>query len=157
MRATLLLGGVLFVGSLAFGACGPPPGFCPGNKCACDNQPSCNFDCAGPGCDADCHNVDVCDIGCGDACEWDCHDADRCDASCGDGCRAECHNASTCEVVCGEDCVVDCHDLSSCRVTMVSGEVHCHNNSDCDIQCALPGGGTVPADECKKDRWRCGC
>lgn len=159
MRLAFLFGAVLFVGSL-WGACAPP--FignvkCTGNgkKCTCTDGPQCAFDCGGNGCDVDCHNIDECNASCGDACNWDCHDADVCDGVCGDGCRADCHNTSACQLDCGIDCKLDCHDTASCQVRMISGEVKCHNASACDIQCALPGGGFGPAENFKKDHWRC--
>jgi hypothetical protein len=160
MRVATLIGVGLFAGMVWLGACGPPyPGnaYCNGNgrDCSCHDEPSCVYDCPAGGCNVDCHNVDNCDLGCGDACKWDCHDAISCDGTCGDGCDAECHNASSCDIDCGADCNVDCHDNSSCSVRMISGEVNCHNNSSCDIQCVLPGGGTAPADNFKDNRWRC--
>ena len=160
MRIASLLGAVLFAGSAWLGACGPQfvgNVHCTGNgrKCTCDNVPDCVYDCGGVGCDVDCHNVDSCDLGCGDACTWDCHDADVCVGACGDGCNAQCHNAGSCELDCGLDCSFDCHDNASCSVRMITGDVHCHKNSDCDIQCVLPGGGTAPADNYTKDHWRC--
>jgi hypothetical protein len=156
MRRALILGVLLFGGAV-WGACGPPfPGVCDGNHCDCKNVPNCVQDCPAVGCQAGCHDVDNCDSQCGDACHWDCHNTSSCSAVCGDGCDAQCHDASACDIECGVDCKVDCHNLSSCSVVMISGEVDCHD-SDCDIRCLQPDGGTVPADECGGNKYRCGC
>ncbi|MBL9100013.1 MAG: hypothetical protein JNL82_03590 [Myxococcales bacterium] len=162
MRIAYLVGAVLFTASLWLGACGPPyPGanYCgpSGKDCQCSNVPNCVYDCPVGGCDAKCHDVDNCDVGCGDACHFDCHNTVSCDGVCGDDCKADCHDASVCTVDCGADCQVDCHNLDSCSVIMISGEVHCHDNGDCDIQCRQPNGALAPADNCGKNRWRCGC
>lgn len=162
MRIAHLLGAFLFAGATWLGACGPPypPNlYCGpnGNDCSCHSGTDCAYNCPAFGCNASCFDIDRCDVACGDECNWDCHNTDSCDASCGDGCDASCHDASECTVECGVDCQVDCHNLSSCSVIMISGEVHCHDNGSCDIECRLPNGSTVPADNCGKNRWRCGC
>jgi hypothetical protein len=163
MRVAALVGAVLFAGSMWLGACGPPlpPGanYCGpnGKDCKCEGQPSCVYDCPVNDCDANCHDIDNCDMSCGAGCEWDCHNAVSCDGVCGDGCRATCHDASVCTIECGADCKVDCHNLDSCSVVMIGGEVDCHDADNCDIQCRQPNGALVPAQECGGNKWRCGC
>lgn len=137
--------------------CGPPlpPGPCDGPNCACVGGNTCDFECPAVGCVGECAEVNACAAGCGDACTLDCHNNSTCDLACGDQCDARCDEVSSCAVECGAECQVACSKLSSCAVVMVSGEVTCAEVSECDVACALPAGGTTPAEDCGDGVFRC--
>ncbi|MEZ4454646.1 MAG: hypothetical protein R3B09_34660 [Nannocystaceae bacterium] len=147
----------LVVSAAAAGlVCGPPPpGYCPGTNCSCAGGDACDLECPADGCVTQCGDVTRCDATCGDHCDLRCDSSSTCDLACGDGCAAVCESVSSCDVTCGEGCDVACTNLSSCGVTMISGKVTCTSVSECAIQCALPDGGTTPADECEAGVFQC--
>lgn len=109
-----------------------------GEHCECQNGHECFLDCAGGGCDHNCHNMDRCGSVCEHDCTFECQGVAECTSYCsGPNCSTSCHNNTSCTGICGDNCDYQCFGVSSCGVAVGdNSQVTCHDLASCRVDCA---------------------
>ncbi|MEM6995676.1 MAG: hypothetical protein AAF721_34525 [Myxococcota bacterium] len=90
----------------------------PGERCACDQVGSCEYECTGPDCNFECSGIGSCEFLCPDGgCDAVCSGSGSCELDCpGGDCSLTCRGSGSCELDCdGQECELDCEIAGNCE------------------------------------------